>query len=353
MDDKTSQSREEVLKFIEKKFGKGSIMKASQMKGMDIARIPTGSISMDVELGGGLPQGRLVEIFGWESSGKTFVSLMCVANAQKTIVDRQCLWIDVEGCYDKEWATIIGVDHDRLDYTRPASAEQVGTIIDAAVRANCYSLIVLDSVAALEPKEDIDKAMDENERIGNRAMINNRIVRKLQSALNCREDGTVENMTTVIFINQLRETIGVMYGPTETTTGGKGIQFGAAIRIEMRRGEVQKRSPETGESGAGPDGKLNVGVLLKFKTTKNKTFTPLKTGQFILSTIGDTKGQIDKVDEVMRYGIASGVIKAAGPSYSLGEEKFFGKEKLLEYLKVNPIKVEEIFEQVKKVYLHE
>jgi len=351
MDDKVVQNRTEVLKFLEKKFGKGAITTAAEMKGISIGRLPTGSISLDIELGGGLPQGRLVEIFGWESSGKTYVSLKCVASVQKEIPTKNCLWIDVEGCYDKEWAEIIGVDHSRLDYTRPESAEEVGTILDTAVRANCYSLIVLDSVAALEPAEDIDKAMDQNERIGNRAMINNRIVRKLQSALNCKEEGVISNQTCVIFINQLRETIGVMYGPTETTTGGKGIQFGASIRLEMRRGEVQKRSPEKGETGTGPDGKINYGVLLKFKTVKNKTACPLKTGQFILYTAGDTKGTIDRVDEIMRYGLSSGIIGASGPSYSIGEEKFFGKEKLLAYLKENPNKVEQIFEEVKKVYL--
>jgi len=349
VEEKINQSREELMKFIEKKFGKGSISTAADMKGMEIGRIPTGSISLDIELGGGLPQGRLVEIFGWESSGKTYISLKCTASAQEYIKDKNALWIDVEGCFDREWAELVGVDLERLDYVRPNSAEEVGTIIDAAIRANCYSLIVLDSVAALEPAEDIDKAMDQNERIGNRAMINNRIVRKLQAALNCKEDGTVANQTCIIFINQLRETIGVMYGPTETTTGGKGIQFGASIRIEMRRGEVQKRTPELGESGAGPDGKLNEGVLLKFKTVKNKTACPLKTGQFILSTSGDTKGQIDRTDEIMRYSIFLGVIKQSGPSYKLGEQKFLGKENLLTHLKEHPEQVEEIYKDLLKI----
>lgn len=349
MEEKAKQNREELLKFIEKKFGKGSIGVASKMEWLKLDRIPTGSISMDIELGGGIPKGRLIEVFGWESSGKTFVCLNFIKMAQKTST-KNALWIDAEGTYDKEWASTIGVDHSRLDYVQPTSAEQTGTIIDAAVRANCYSIIVLDSVAALEPQEDIDKEMGESERIGNRAMINNRIVRKLQSALNVKEDGTIGNETSVVFINQLRETIGVMYGPTEVTTGGCGVKFGASIRIEMRRGEVQKASPLPGETGVGPDGKINIGVLLKFKTVKNKTYTPLLTGQFILWTARDVKGTIDRVDEVMRYGIQSGVIKANGPSYALGEQKFFGKEKLLDFLKANPEEVEKIFADVRTAY---
>jgi len=353
MDDKTKQSRAELVKFIEKKFGKGSFGVASKMTGLKVDRLPTGSISIDIETGGGLPKGRLTEIYGWESSGKTWLCLSCVASVQQFVKDKNCLWIDVEGCYDQPWAEIVGVDHTRLDITRPESAEQVGTILDAAVRANCYSLIILDSVAALEPAEDIDKSMDQDERIGNRAMINNRIVRKLQSALNCKEDGTILNETTVVFTNQLRESIGVMYGPTEVTTGGMGIKFGASIRIEMRRGETTKEAPLDGEHGVGPDGKLITGVLLKFKTTKNKTFTPLKTGQFLLHTAREMKGKANRVDEIMRYGISSGIITAAGPSYTLGTQKFIGKEKLLDYLTANPTIVEEVFAEVKKVYLHE
>ena len=351
MDDKVEQSRADLVKFIEKKFGKGSINIASEMSGLNVERISTGSISVDIETGGGLPRGRLTEVYGWESSGKTWICLSTVASAQKTIKDKNCLWIDVEGCYDQSWAEIVGVDHSRLDITRPESAEQVGTIVDAAVRANCYSVIVLDSIAALEPNEDIDKAMDQNERMGNRAMINNRMVRKLQSALNCREDGTILNDTTVIFINQLRETIGDMYGPKDTTTGGNGIKFGASVRIEMRRGETIKETPEVGEHGIGPDGKIITGVLLKFKTVKNKTFCPLRTGQFILNTARSEMGKVDKIDEIMRYGIASGIIKQSGPSYTLGTDKFFGKEKLLEHLKANPKLIEQIFFDVKKVYL--
>lgn len=339
----------EAVKALNKKFGFTIIQPASSMKGLEIERISTGSIAMDIETGGGLPKGRLVEIYGHESSGKTRVCLGVVAEAQKAIPTKKCLWIDMEGVFDPKWSEKVGVNLALLDLAKPETAEQAGTILDTATRTNAYSVIVLDSVAAMLPHEDLEKAMDESERIGNRAMVNNRITRKLQSALNAKEDGTLSNETLIIFINQIRENIGVMYGPTEDTPGGQGIRFMASIRIEMRRGELQKESPKEGDSGVGPDGKLIVGVLLKFKTVKNKTACPLRTGQFILSTARDTIGTIDRVDEVMRYGIFLGLIKQNGPSYKLGEEKFLGKEKLLEYLRDNPQQVETLYSQLLEV----
>ena len=339
----------EVVKALNKKFGFSIIQVASALKGLEIERISTGSISMDIETGGGLPKGRLVEIYGHESSAKTRISLGVVAEAQKAILNKKCLWIDMEGVFDPVWSKIVGVQLDRLDLAKPETAEQAGTILDAATRSNMYSVIVLDSVAAMLPQEDLEKSMDESERIGNRAMLNNRITRKLQSALNAKEDGTLANETLIIFINQIRENIGVMYGPTEDTPGGQGIRFMASIRIEMRRGELIKESPKEGDTGIAPDGKIITGVLIKFKTVKNKTYCPLRMGQFILSTARDTIGQIERVDEIMRYGIFLGVIKQAGPSYKLGEQKFLGKENLLNHLREHPEEVEKIYKDLLSV----
>jgi len=342
----------EVAKQLNKTFGKCVIQPASMMKGLDLPRISTGIIGLDIETGGGLPKSRIVEIFGGESSGKTYTCLSTVAHAQKSIPEKKCLWIDMEGVFDPVWAKIVGIDLDKLDLAKPETAEEAGTILDAGTRSNSYSVIVLDSVAAMLPKEDLDKAMGDPERIGNRAMTNNRIVRKLQSALNAMSDEETGQRpeTTLIFINQVREEIGVMYGNPETTPGGRGIPFAASIRIEMRRSDLLKEKPAEGESGQTPDGKMIVGITLKFKTVKNKTYTPLKTGQFNLFTCREKLGQVDHIDEIIRYGITSGVIKHSGPSYSYGEEKFFGIEKLKEFLETKPEYIAQIYEAVKKVY---
>jgi len=319
------------------------------MKGLEIERISTGSISMDIETGGGLPKSRLVEIFGKESSAKTYISLKTVAEAQK-VSTKPNLWIDAEGVFDPEWATRLGVDLSRLEVAKSETLEDAGTILDAYVRSNQYSVIVLDSVAALLPEEDLDKPMDDSERIGNRAMLMNRIVRKIQSALNTKEDDKV-NETLIIFINQVRSQIGVMYGNPDDTPGGKGIRFCASVRIEMRRSDLIKEKPEEGDSGMSPDGKSITGIIIKFKTVKNKTACPLKTGQFILYTDKEMLGQIDRVDEITRYGIMSSVIKHSGHTYSVGERSFLGKEALYEFLKENPEEVNKIYEDVKKVYV--
>ena len=336
-----------VKELLNKKFGKQIIQIASEMKGLEVERISTGSIAVDIETGGGLPKGRLVEIYGRESSGKTYISLKTVANGQK---EKKCLWIDAEGVFDVAWAKLVGVDLSKLDIAKTETAEQAGTILDAATRSNEYAIIVLDSVAALLPNEDLDKALDESERIGNRAMVTNRITRKLQSGLNAKEDGELPNQTLVIFINQIREKIGVVYGDPTDTPGGLGIRFMASIRLEMRRSDLIKETPKKGDTGISPDGKSIVGVTIKFKTVKNKTACPLKTGQFILYTEDERKGQIDKTDEIIRYALVSGVIQHSGPSYSYKNHKFLGKEAVIEYLKEHPENIEELYTEIKKVY---
>jgi len=181
-------------------------------------------------------------------------------------------------------------------------------------------------------------------------MVTNRITRKLQSGLNAKEDGELPNQTLVIFINQIREKIGVVYGDPTDTPGGLGIRFMASIRLEMRRSDLIKETPKKGDTGISPDGKSIVGVTIKFKTVKNKTACPLKTGQFILYTEDERKGQIDKTDEIIRYALVSGVIQHSGPSYSYKGHKFLGKEAVIEYLKEHPEYIEELYNEVKKVY---
>ncbi len=350
MPDEQKVEPTDVAKQLNKKFGKCVIQVASVMKGLDLPRIPTGIISLDIETGGGFPKARIIEIYGPESSGKTYICLCAVTNALKVIPNKPCLWIDMEGVFDPVWAQKLGMDLNRVEIAKPETAEDAGTVLDAGTRSNNYSIIVLDSVAAMLPKEDIDKAMDESERIGNRAMVNNRIVRKIQSALNAMTEENTPNETCLIFINQIREEIGVVYGNPETTPGGRGIPFAASIRIETRRGDLIKEKPAEGETGQTPDGKMIIGVTLKFKTIKNKTFTPLKTGQFILFTARDKLGQVDHVDEIIRYAVTAGVIKHNGPCYTIGEKKLMGMENLSTYIRENPQMIDQLYEEVKKVY---
>lgn len=328
-------SQEDVVKLLNKKFGSDIIQPAVAMKGLKVERISTGSISVDVETGGGLPKGRLVEIYGKESSGKTYVSLKTVAEAQKE--GRKVLWIDAEGVFDAEWAKKLKVNLELLEIAKPETLEQTGTILDAATRSRKYSVIVLDSVAALLPEEDLIKSMDEHERMGNRAILMNRTVRKLQSALNTTEDGK-KNDTLLIFINQIREKIGIMYGNPETTTGGLGIRFCASIRLELRRSELIKEKDQV------------IGVTIKFKTAKNKTFTPLKKGQFIIYTTGEKAGQIDRVDEIFRYGIISGVIEHSGKTYIIDGHKLLGQENARAYLRENPKLIDKLYKELQRVY---
>jgi len=341
-DEKLTQAATELNKYFKKMI----IAPASLMIGSEIPRISSGSIALNIEIGGGFPRGRLIEIFGRESSGKTYITLKTMAEAQKL---GKGLWIDAEGVFDPAWSKLVGVDLDKLDLAVPETGEQAGTILDTAVRSNEYSLIVLDSVASLLPTEDLEKAMNESERIGNRAMMMNRIVRKIQSGLNTRVDGK-PNQTCIIFINQIRENIGVTYGNADDTPGGLGVRFGASMRLLMWRADLIKEKPEEGDTGALSDGKIITGITIKFKTVKNKTFTPLKSGQFILYTEGERGAQIDKTDEIMRYGIVSGVIKQSGPSYAYAGHKFLGKEAVANFLKENPKEIDIIYEEIKKVY---
>jgi recombination protein RecA len=347
MSENEKNKSQDIVHLLNKKFEKNIIQPASLMKSLNIERISTGSISMDIETGGGLPKGRLIEIYGREGSGKTYTALKTSAEAQKT---GRVLWIDAEGVFDPSWAEKADVNLEKMDLAKPETAEQAGTILDAATRSGNYVLIVLDSVAALLPAEDLDKAMNESERVGNRAMVMNRIVRKLQSALNTCDEVGIANNTCVIFINQIREKIGVMFGNNEDTTGGLGIRYMASLRINMWRSDLIKEKSAEGDTGEASNGKIIVGVTLKFKTTKNKTFTPLKTGQFILKIYGIGIGEIDRVDEVVRYGIIAGVIKQRGPSTTYNEHKFLGKEACMMWFRENPLEVEKVFGEIKKVY---
>lgn len=314
---------DDVIKSLNKRYGQDEIIKGDEIDSLIIERIPTGSLSLDIELGGGLPTGRLVEIFGREMSGKTTVALLTIAEAQK--VNKECAWIDLEGAYDPAWATALGVNIKRLYLARPDSGEKACDILDALVRSGKVGVVVLDSVAALIPQSDIDTSMDDPERLGNKAQMVGRIIRKLQSALNMKVgEDKIPNDCLVICINQIREKIGIAYGNPETTPGGLALKFYASVRLELRRGEWIEL-----------DDKTKIGQEVKFKVAKNKTAPPMRTGSFTLYFDGEKKATIDNILEVLNYSLLKGIIKLSGKTYTIFDKKVVGKSELLNYLHEN------------------
>lgn len=318
---------EKIVNLLEKKYGKGAIGVASKFKGIDIKRVPTGSFSMDLEIGGGYPLGRIVELFGELSSGKTMCALKAVVEIQK--LKKKAVWVDAEGCFHDGWAKSLGVNVDELLLVRAETAEKMLDIADAVVRSKECGLLVLDSVAALMPMAEEEVAMEESEMLGDRARMMNRFIRKLHSALNMREE-EVPNECLVILINQVRDAIG-KYGDPSTTTGGKGIGFGASIRINLRRKDWIKE-------GSG-DKERVIGQLVKFRVVKNKTFPPYRDGEFDFyvedSATGFKKGEIDRIKEVITYGIYYNLIKQGGSFFTYDDKKFQGKERLFEFFREN------------------
>jgi len=302
---------DDLLKAIEKKFGKGSIQYASKVN-LSIDRLPTGIFSLDMELGNGFPAGRIVEIYGKEQSLKSTIALRCVAQAQKA--GKICAYIDIEGRLDLSWAQKQGVDITTLLFSRPETGEKAGDIADSLVRSGKCAVVVIDSVSALIPQLDTDQSMSDHEKIGGRAQLCNRLVRKVHSGLNNKNEDGTNNQTCVIFINQIRMKIGVMYGNPEDTTGGLGLRFGASVRLEMRKSATLK------------NGDNIVGFLLKFKTTKNTTFVPYRTGQFKFYL----SGKIDNLTSLADYGVTLGAIKHSGAgNYLYNDIKIKGKPELV------------------------
>ena len=281
---------------IEKKFGKGAVMRLGENAAMNVEHIKTGSLMLDIALGiGGIPKGRIVEIYGPESSGKTTVALHCVAEAQKA--GGTAAFIDVEHALDPVYASHLGVDIDSLLVSQPDSGEQALEIAEALVRSGAVDIIVIDSVAALVTRAEIDGEMGDS-HVGQLARLMSQAMRKLAGALS-------KSNCAAIFINQLREKIGVMYGNPETTPGGRALKFYSSVRIDVRKGEPIK------------DGSEIVGTHTKVKIVKNKVAPPFKSAEFdIMYGTG-----ICHTGEIIDAGVELGIIKKSGAWFYYGETR--------------------------------
>lgn len=310
------------LSQIEKNFGKGSIMKMGEVKRIPIETISTGSLSLDFALGGGIPRGRVVEIYGPESSGKTTLSLHVVAEAQKK--GGQCAFIDAEHAMDPEYAKRIGVDMNNLLVSQPDSGEQALEITETLVRSNAVDVIVVDSVAALTPKAEIEGDMGDS-HMGLQARLMSQALRKLTAAIS-------KSKTSVIFINQIRMKIGVMFGSPETTTGGNALKFYASVRMDIRR------------IGAVKEGEEVIGSETRVKVVKNKVAPPFKEAEFqILYGQG-----INRQGEIVDLGVKLGLIDKSGAWYAYQGNKIGqGKSNACKYLLENPSIAKVIEDQIR------
>src|SRR5699024_3380786 len=307
---------------IEKDFGKGAIMRLGDENRPPISAIPSGNIAINVALGiGGFPRGRVVEIYGPESSGKTTVALHAIAEAQKGGGIAAC--IDAEHALDAEYAKALGVDTDALFVSQPDTGEQALEIADMLVRAGAIDVVVIASVAALTPKAEIDGEMGDS-HVGLQARLMSQALRKMTGAIN-------SSGTTAVFINQLREKIGVMFGSPETTTGGKALKFYASVRLDVRRIETLK------------DGTDVVGNRTRLKIVKNKVSPPFKIAEFdILYGEG-----ISREGSILDLGVDAGIIKKSGSWFTYeGEQLGQGKEKARDFLKSNPELAEQLEDRI-------
>lgn len=284
---------------IEKSFGKGSIMKMNEGKKIAVETIPTGSISLDIALGGGIPRGRVTEIYGPESSGKTTLTLHAIAEAQRS--GGQCAFIDAEHALDPEYARRIGVDINNLLVSQPDSGEQALEIIETLVRSNAVDIIVVDSVAALTPKAEIEGDMGDS-HMGLHARLMSQALRKLTGSIS-------KSKTAVIFINQIRMKIGIMFGNPETTTGGQALKFYSSVRMDIR--SIGKIDVGTG------DQKEIVGIRARVKVVKNKIAPPFRTAEF---DIMYNKG-ISYVGDVLDLAVKFDRVHKSGAFYSYGDVK--------------------------------
>ena len=307
-----AKALEAALAQIEKQHGRGSIMRLGEETRQPNEVIPTGSIALDVALGiGGLPRGRVVEIYGPESSGKTTVALHVIANAQAA--GGICAFIDAEHALDPDYAAKLGVNTDELLVSQPDNGEQALEIADTLVRSGALALIVIDSVAALTPRAEIEGEMGDS-HVGLQARLMSQALRKMTGALSGAG-------TTAIFINQLREKIGVMFGSPETTTGGRALKFYSSVRLDVRRIETLK------------DGSDMVGNRTRVKVVKNKVAPPFKQAEFDI-----IYGQgISREGGLIDLGVECGIIRKAGAWFTYeGEQLGQGKENARNYLKSNP-----------------
>src|ERR1700760_86994 len=315
---------ETALVQIERQFGKGSVMRLGEKGHQAVEIIPTGSITLDVALGlGGLPRGRIVEVYGPESSGKTTVALHALANAQKG--GGIAAFIDAEHALAPSYAQKLGVDTDALLVSQPDTGEQALEIMDMLIRSGAIDVVVIDSVAALVPKAEIEGEMGDS-HVGLQARLMSQALRKITGALNSTK-------TTAIFINQLREKVGVMFGSPETTTGGKALKFYASVRLDIRRIETLK------------DGTEAVGNRTRVKEGKNKCSPPFKTAEFdILYGVG-----ISREGSLIDLGVEQSIVRKSGAWYTYeGDQLGQGKENARNFLKENPDLANEVEKKLKE-----
>ncbi|WP_229054216.1 recombinase RecA [Aeromicrobium sp. Leaf350] len=322
--DERAKAIDNAIAQIDRAHGKGAVMRLGERGRTKIDIIPTGATALDIALGiGGLPRGRVVEIYGPESSGKTTVALHAVANAQKA--GGVAAFIDAEHALDPEYARNLGVDTDALLVSQPDSGEQALEIADMLIRSGALDIIVIDSVAALVPRAEIDGEMGDS-HVGLQARLMSQALRKMTGAIN-------GSGTTAIFINQLREKIGVMFGSPETTTGGKALKFYASVRLDVRRIETLK------------DGTDMVGNRTKVKVVKNKLAPPFKVAEF---DIMYGKG-ISREGSLIDVGVDAGIVRKAGAWYTYeGDQLGQGKENARQFLADNPDLAVEIERRVKE-----
>ncbi|NBS41368.1 recombinase RecA [bacterium] len=314
----------EAISQIKQKFGDGSIMRLGEAKTMEVDAITTGCLSLDLALGVmGVPRGRIIEVYGPESSGKTTLAQHIVAEIQK--VGGLAAYVDAEHALDPEYATKIGVNINELFISQPDNGEQALEIVETLVRSNAVDVIVVDSVAALTPKAEIEGEMGDS-HMGLQARLMSQALRKLAAIIS-------KSHCTVIFINQIRMKIGVMFGNPETTTGGNALKFYASVRIEIRRSAQIKQ------------GERIIGNRTKIKIVKNKVAPPFRTCEFdIMYNEG-----ISIAGDLLDVGVPAGVVGKSGNSYSFGEEKLgLGRENAKAYLKEHPKTMKEIRKQIEK-----
>jgi recombination protein RecA len=307
---------------IEKDYGKGSIMRMGDEQVENVDVIPTGSISLNAALGvGGYPKGRIIEIYGPESSGKTTLAIHAIAECQKA--GGIAAFIDAEHAFDRFYAEKLGVDIENLYISQPDNGEQALEIADQLIRSSAIDIIVIDSVAALTPKKEIEGDMGDS-AVGLQARLMSQALRKLTSTIS-------KTNTTCIFINQLREKIGVMFGNPETTTGGNALKFYASVRLDIRKVTSIK------------DGDNVIGNLVRVKVVKNKVAPPFRKAEFEI-TFGEG---VSKVGEIVDLGVEYGIIKKSGSWFSYGESKLAqGRDAVKELLKDNPELCDELEQKI-------
>ncbi|MCS6776675.1 MAG: recombinase RecA [Chloroherpetonaceae bacterium] len=324
LDPRKLKALETTVANLEKQFGKGSVVRLGQAMRLNVDAISTGSIALDMALGvGGIPRGRITEIYGTESSGKTTIALQCIAQAQRK--GGVCAYVDVEHAIDPEYARNLGVDVDNMFIAQPTTGEEALDIMDAMVRSNAIDVVVLDSVAALVPKAELEGDMGDS-HVGLHARLMSQALRKVAGSIN-------RTNTAAIFINQIRQKIGVMFGNPETTTGGLALKYYASVRMEVRRIETVK-------NGAEP-----VGARVKVKIVKNKVAPPFKQAEF---DIMFGKG-ISRSGSILDLGVDMGLLTKSGAYFSYGETRLGqGRENARAFLEEHPELMDEIEARIRQ-----